>query len=67
MKTRAKLNDLYVGHTGQPLEDIERTMDRDTWFDVTQVSFRLTAGLSFKLRLRLRLMANGEGELPQAS
>lgn len=31
LKTRSKLNDLYVGHTGQPLGDIEKVMDRDTW------------------------------------
>lgn len=34
LRTRAKLNQLYAHHTGQKLEDIERVMDRDTFFDV---------------------------------
>ncbi|CAB9514125.1 protease proteolytic subunit [Seminavis robusta] len=36
LRTRANLNKLYVHHTGQPLEDIERVMDRDTFMDVEQ-------------------------------
>lgn len=36
LKTRATLNNLYVRHTGQPLDRVEKAMDRDTWFDVTQ-------------------------------
>ena len=34
LRTRARLNQLYVHHTGQQLEEIERVMDRDTFFDV---------------------------------
>ena len=34
LRTRANLNQLYVYHTGQKLEDIENVMDRDTFFDV---------------------------------
>lgn len=36
LRTRERLNNLYVEHTGQPLEDIERVMDRDTFMDVVQ-------------------------------
>jgi ATP-dependent Clp protease protease subunit len=31
IKTRAMLNGLYAHHTGQPLEKIEKIMDRDFW------------------------------------
>ena len=34
LRTRARLNQLYVHHTGQQLDEIERVMDRDTFFDV---------------------------------
>ena len=33
IKLRARLNQLYVGHTGQPLDRIEKIMDRDSFFD----------------------------------
>jgi len=36
LRTRANLNKLYVHHTGQPLEEIERVMDRDTFLSVEQ-------------------------------
>ena len=29
LKTKRRLNELYVKHTGQPLEVVERTLDRD--------------------------------------
>ena len=32
LKTREKLNKIYVSHTGKDVEDIERVMDRDTYF-----------------------------------
>lgn len=31
LKVRARLNDLYVEHTGQPLEVIEKSMERDNF------------------------------------
>jgi ATP-dependent Clp protease protease subunit len=31
LKTRARLNQIYVHHTGQPLEAIEAKMERDTY------------------------------------
>jgi ATP-dependent Clp protease protease subunit len=31
LRTRARLNLIYVKHTGQPLEAIESKMDRDTY------------------------------------
>jgi len=36
LRTRANLNRLFVEHTGQPLEEIERVMDRDFFMDVQQ-------------------------------
>jgi len=36
LRTRARLNQLYVNHTGQPIEEIERVMDRDFFMDVNQ-------------------------------
>ncbi|GAB5037801.1 atp-dependent clp protease proteolytic subunit [Nannochloropsis oceanica] len=36
LKTRERLNALYVQHTGQALDAIEKVMDRDTFFDPTQ-------------------------------
>jgi len=36
LRTRSNLNDLYVHHTGQTLEEIERVMDRDTFMSPTE-------------------------------
>lgn len=36
LRTRSNLNNLYCHHTGQPLETIERVMDRDTFMSVQQ-------------------------------
>jgi len=36
LRTRANLNQLYMYHTKQPLDSIERVMDRDTFMDPTQ-------------------------------
>jgi ATP-dependent Clp protease protease subunit len=36
LRTRANLNRLFVQHTDQPLEEIERVMDRDYFMDVHQ-------------------------------
>ena len=36
LRTRANLNNLFVHHTGQNLEEIERVMDRDYFMDVQQ-------------------------------
>lgn len=36
LRTRANLNRLYCLHTGKPLEEVERVMDRDTFFSVEQ-------------------------------
>jgi len=38
LKTRAQLNGLYVRHTGQPLSDIARVMDRDSWFSADEAT-----------------------------
>lgn len=36
LRTRHQLNQLYVYHTNQLLENIEKAMDRDTFFDAKQ-------------------------------
>ena len=36
LDVRQRLNNLYVNHTGQPLDKIEAVMDRDTFMDVHQ-------------------------------
>ena len=36
LRTRSNLNRIYMSHTGQPLEEIERVMDRDTFMSVDQ-------------------------------
>jgi ATP-dependent Clp protease, protease subunit len=46
LRTRARLNQLYVHHTQQPLDTIERVMDRDHFMDVEQA---LTFGIIDKI------------------
>ena len=36
LKLRARLNKLYVEHTGQDLDAIEKVVDRDTFFDAEE-------------------------------
>ncbi len=36
LSLRARLNNLYVGHTGQPLEVIERSMERDNFMSADE-------------------------------
>src|SRR3569833_502926 len=36
LRIRARMNDLYVKYTGQPLERIERAMDRDTFLEANE-------------------------------
>jgi ATP-dependent Clp protease protease subunit len=36
LKTRARLNLIYVHHTGRPLEEIERKMERDTYMSAEE-------------------------------
>lgn len=36
IKMKRRLNEIYVKHTGQPLETIERTLDRDYFMSATQ-------------------------------
>jgi ATP-dependent Clp protease, protease subunit len=33
IKTKRRLNEIYVKHTGQPYENVERTLDRDYFMD----------------------------------
>jgi ATP-dependent Clp protease, protease subunit len=46
LRTRARLNQLYVHHTHQPLDVIERVMDRDHFMDVQQA---MTFGIIDKI------------------
>lgn len=36
LRIRARMNDLYVKYTGQPLDRIERAMDRDTFLEANE-------------------------------
>mmetsp|Transcript_25520 Transcript_25520/g.76617 ORF Transcript_25520/g.76617 Transcript_25520/m.76617 type:complete len:137 (-) Transcript_25520:77-487(-) len=36
LKTRTKLNKIYEKHTGQAIDDVERVMDRDTYFSAEE-------------------------------
>ena len=36
LKTRALLNGIYVRHTGQPIEAIERKLERDTYMSAEE-------------------------------
>ena len=36
LRTRANLNRIMAEHTQQPIEEIERVMDRDFFMDATQ-------------------------------
>ena len=36
LKTRARLNQLYSFHTGQPVEEIEKKMERDTYLSAEE-------------------------------
>ena len=36
LKLRARLNGIYVGHTGQPLAVIEDAMDRDNYMSAEE-------------------------------
>ena len=36
LKTRSLLNDIYVKHTGQPIEAIERKLERDSYMSATE-------------------------------
>lgn len=36
LKTRARLNQIYVHHTGQTIEEIERKMERDTYLSAEE-------------------------------
>jgi ATP-dependent Clp protease protease subunit len=36
IKTRARLNSLYALHTGQPIDEIERKMERDTYLSAEE-------------------------------
>jgi len=36
LKTRARLNQIYANHTGQPVEEIEKRMERDTYLSAEE-------------------------------
>ena len=36
LRIRSRMNDLYVKYTGQPLSEIERALDRDTFLEADE-------------------------------
>jgi ATP-dependent Clp protease protease subunit len=36
LKTRQRLNEIYVKHTGQPIEEIEKRLERDTYMSAEE-------------------------------
>ena len=36
LKTRQRLNEIYVKHTGQPIEEIEKKLERDTYMSAEE-------------------------------
>ncbi len=36
LKTRQRLNEIYVKHTGQPIEEIEKRLERDTYMSADE-------------------------------
>jgi ATP-dependent Clp protease protease subunit len=36
LRIRRRMNDLYVKYTGQPLERVEKAMDRDTFLEAEE-------------------------------
>jgi ATP-dependent Clp protease protease subunit len=36
LKTRQRLNEIYVRHTGQPIEEIEKKLERDTYMSAEE-------------------------------
>jgi ATP-dependent Clp protease protease subunit len=36
LKTRERLNEIYVKHTGQPIEEIEKKLERDTYMSAEE-------------------------------
>ncbi len=36
LKLRERLNNIYVKHTGQPLEEVEKALDRDRWMSAEE-------------------------------
>ena len=49
LRIKAMLNQLYVKHTGQPVEKIERDLDRDTWLSAEEAKdWKLIDNIVFK-------------------
>mmetsp|Transcript_33453 Transcript_33453/g.48440 ORF Transcript_33453/g.48440 Transcript_33453/m.48440 type:complete len:256 (-) Transcript_33453:1002-1769(-) len=64
LRTRSNLNRIYVGHTGQSLEEIERVMDRDTFMSADQaVDFGV---IDFVLEKRSSVDADASADAGQA-
>ena len=40
LRIRARMNDLYAKYTGQPIEEIEKAMDRDTFLEADEAKVR---------------------------
>lgn len=49
LRIKSMLNQLYVKHTGQPVEKIERDLDRDTWLSAEEAKeWKLIDNIVFK-------------------
>ncbi|WP_376100405.1 ATP-dependent Clp endopeptidase proteolytic subunit ClpP [Roseomonas sp. CCTCC AB2023176] len=66
IKTRARLNQLYVQHTGQPLDVIEKNMERDTYMSADEAAaFGLIDQVVAKMPSGTTVSTPG-GETPRA-
>ena len=66
LKTRAQLNRLYADHTGSDLKEIEKVMDRDTYFTAEEaVEFGVVDKILSK-REELEMKTSNEGNTAQA-
>ena len=50
LKTREKLNKIYVSHTGKDVEAVERVMDRDTYFTAEEARGSASSTKSWRRR-----------------
>jgi ATP-dependent Clp protease protease subunit len=49
LRVKAMLNEIYVKHTGQPVEKIEKDLDRDTWLNAEEAKeWRLIDSIVFR-------------------
>ncbi|KAH8058447.1 serine-type endopeptidase [Aureococcus anophagefferens] len=64
LKTRAKLNDIYVHHTKKPLADVEKVMDRDSYFTAGGADFGVRHAVPSSFALTLGHVAQSRSVPP---